>query len=97
MPSTSAGILLHRDGSDGPEVLLGHMGGPFWARKDDHAWSIFKGEYDPEAEDPWDAAVREFREETGLDLPVDPALPPVDLGEVKQSWRQAGRRVRGPR
>lgn len=85
MPRTSAGILLHRDGPDGPEVLLGHMGGPFWARKDDHAWSIFKGEYDPELETPWDAAVREFREETGLDLP---AGDPADLGEVRQSGKR---------
>lgn len=87
MPTTSAGILLHRDGPDGPEVLLGHMGGPFWARKDDHAWSIFKGEYDPAAEDPADAARREFTEETGLPLP-DGEL--VDLGEVRQS---GGKRV----
>ncbi len=84
---TSAGILLHRDGPEGPEVLLGHMGGPFWAKKDDHAWSIFKGEYDPEVEQPWDAAVREFREETGLELP---AGDPVDLGEITQS---GGKRV----
>lgn len=93
MPRTSAGILLHRDGPDGPEVLLGHMGGPFWARKDDHAWSIFKGEYDPETEDPWDAAVREFREETGLDLPTG---DPADLGEIRQSGKRVtGYAVRG--
>ena len=45
---TSAGILLYRRTADGIEVLLGHMGGPFWARKDDGAWSIPKGEYDDE-------------------------------------------------
>lgn len=74
----SAGILLHRGAA--PDVLIAHMGGPFWARKDAGAWSIPKGEYDPEAEAPWDAAVREFREELGVD-PPDAA--PVDLGEFR--------------
>ncbi|MGE3233849.1 MAG: NUDIX domain-containing protein, partial [Thermoleophilia bacterium] len=59
MPRRSAGLLLWRDGPDGVEVLIGHMGGPFWARKDDGAWSIPKGEYD-EGEDPLAAALREF-------------------------------------
>ncbi|PTL58228.1 NUDIX domain-containing protein [Paraconexibacter algicola] len=83
----SAGIVLHRAGPEGPEVLLGHMGGPFWARKDDGAWSIPKGEYDPATEDPWDAARREFREELGLPLPDGPRL---ELGEIRQS---GGKRV----
>ena len=44
----SAGVLLHRTGPDGAvQVLIAHMGGPFWARKDDGAWSIPKGEHDP--------------------------------------------------
>jgi predicted NUDIX family NTP pyrophosphohydrolase len=44
-PALSAGILLFRPGRDGIEVLLGHMGGPFWARRDDGAWSMPKGEH----------------------------------------------------
>jgi predicted NUDIX family NTP pyrophosphohydrolase len=75
----SAGILLHRAGNDGPEVLLVHPGGPYWARKDLGAWSIPKGEVD-EGEDPRACARREFAEETGAQLP-DGALD--DLGSVK--------------
>jgi predicted NUDIX family NTP pyrophosphohydrolase len=75
----SAGILLHRRGIGGPEVLLVHPGGPFWARKDLGAWSIPKGEVD-EGEDPRACARREFAEETGTRLP-DGALD--DLGSVK--------------
>ena len=55
MPARSAGLLLHRRGADGIEVLIAHMGGPFWAKKDDGAWSIPKGEYAPD-EDPLVAA-----------------------------------------
>ena len=78
MPRTSAGLLLYRRGADGIEVLIGHPGGPFWARKDDAAWSIPKGEY-ADDEDPWTAAQREFVEEIGLPVPDGPrvALPPV--------------------
>jgi predicted NUDIX family NTP pyrophosphohydrolase len=49
------------------EVLLAHPGGPFWARKDLGAWSIPKGEFDPD-EDSLAAAKREFEEETGLSV-----------------------------
>lgn len=77
----SAGILLFRDGADGLEVLLGHMGGPFWARRDDGAWSVPKGEYDP-VEDPAGAATREFAEEMGA---LPPPGPRLDLGTVRQS------------
>jgi predicted NUDIX family NTP pyrophosphohydrolase len=56
---TSAGILLYRLGASGPEVLLGHMGGPFWAKKDDGAWSLPKGEHGPD-EDPLTVARRGF-------------------------------------
>ncbi|MCW2720680.1 MAG: hypothetical protein JWR81_4502 [Pseudonocardia sp.] len=77
----SAGLLLHRPATGGGvELLLGHMGGPFWAKKDDAAWSIPKGEHDP-GEDPRDAARREFTEETGSP-PPDGRLR--DLGSVKQ-------------
>ena len=92
MPRRSAGLLIHRGTGDGIEVLLGHPGGPFYARKDDGAWSIPKGEYTDE--DPLDAARREFVEEVGIAVPDGPA---VDLGEVRQSsgkivtaWAVAG-------
>jgi predicted NUDIX family NTP pyrophosphohydrolase len=78
--SNSAGILLHRRGESGIEVLLVHPGGPFWARKDQGAWSIPKGELDGD-EDPRTCTLREFAEETGTRLP-DTALD--DLGSVKQ-------------
>ncbi|WP_237568076.1 NUDIX domain-containing protein [Mycolicibacterium lacusdiani] len=81
MPKLSAGLLLYRITDDGIEVLLGHPGGPFWARKDDGAWSIPKGEYTTD-EDPWSAARREFREEIGFDAPDGPRL---DLPPVKQA------------
>jgi predicted NUDIX family NTP pyrophosphohydrolase len=76
---TSAGLVLYRRGA-GLEVLLGHMGGPYFARKDDGAWSIPKGEYD-ETEPAFDAARREFAEEIGMPAPVGNY---VDLGTVKQ-------------
>ncbi len=62
-------------------MLIAHPGGPFWARKDDGAWSIPKGEYDAD-EDPWQAARREFAEELGSPAPDGPR---VELGEVRQS------------
>jgi len=64
----SAGLLLYRLTPE-PEVLIAHMGGPFWAKKDAGAWSIPKGEYDPKAEGALDAARREFREELGVEAP----------------------------
>jgi len=60
----SAGILLYRKRGDEIEVFLVHPGGPFWAKKDEGAWSIPKGEY-AEGEDPLAVAKREFQEETG--------------------------------
>jgi predicted NUDIX family NTP pyrophosphohydrolase len=77
---SSAGLLLYRTGAAGPELLLGHMGGPFWARKDDGAWSIPKGEHGAE-EEPHRAAVREFTEELGAAPPEGSLLP---LGSVRQ-------------
>jgi predicted NUDIX family NTP pyrophosphohydrolase len=65
MPRLSAGLLPYRRRRGGPEVFLVHPGGPFWARKDQHAWSIAKGEAGPQ-EDLLAAARREFAEETGL-------------------------------
>ena len=81
MPRRSAGILLHRGGADRREVLLVHPGGPFWAKRDDGAWSIPKGEYGPD-EDAQLAARREFEEELGSPLPDDAELR--ELGEVRQ-------------
>jgi len=82
MPRRSAGLLLYRrTGSGEIEVMLGHMGGPFWARRDEGAWSIPKGEYGQD-EDPLAAAKREFEEEIGQPVPGGPLLP---LGEVRQA------------
>lgn len=80
MPVLSAGVLLHRTEAGRVEVLIGHPGGPFWARKDDGAWSIPKGEY-TSGEDPWEAARREFDEELGCPVPDGPHL---DLGSARQ-------------
>ncbi|MFJ4986642.1 NUDIX domain-containing protein [Streptomyces sp. NPDC088732] len=77
----SAGILLFRGTpGPGPEVLLGHMGGPFWASKDAGGWTIPKGEYEPD-ETAEAAARREFLEELGLPVPDGELLP---LGETTQ-------------
>ncbi|WP_037672664.1 NUDIX domain-containing protein [Streptomyces griseus] len=77
----SAGLLLFRHTDDGLQVLLGHMGGPFFARRDAGAWTVPKGEYEPD-EPAWDAARREFQEELGLAPPDGDA---VALGEVRQT------------
>jgi 8-oxo-dGTP pyrophosphatase MutT (NUDIX family) len=104
----SAGILLYRRRSTGAEVLLVHPGGPFWARRDDGAWSIPKGEFDA-SEAPEAAARREFAEETGIALtavltPLPPSfnrarrpcmrLPPrrCDPARQKQQLSAAARR-----
>ena len=82
MPVLSAGLLLYRPGRDGDiEVLIGHPGGPFWARKDEGSWSIPKGEYDS-GEEPWAAAQREFAEELGCPAPDGPRS---ELGTAKQA------------
>lgn len=81
MAKLSAGVLLYRTCNGVAEVLIAHPGGPFWARKDDGAWSIPKGEY-AEGEDPWAAAQREFAEELGLSVPQGRR---IDLGVLKQS------------
>jgi predicted NUDIX family NTP pyrophosphohydrolase len=79
MAKKSAGILLYRIKKNQPEVLLVHPGGPFWAKKDLGSWSIPKGEYE-EGEDPLDAARREVKEETGLQVKG----PFIELAPVKQ-------------
>ena len=81
----SAGVLLFRRPTGLPssatQVLLGHMGGPFWARREAGAWSIPKGGYEAE-EEAVVAARREFTEEVGVPLPDGPMVP---LGEVLQA------------
>lgn len=89
----SAGILLYRLRSGEPEVLLVHPGGPFWAKKDDGAWFLPKGELQ-ENEEPVSAARREFAEELGTEPPAGELL---ELGTVKNksgkliyAWGLAG-------
>ena len=82
----SAGILAYRKGDRGLEVLLIHPGGPFWRQKDSGAWSIPKGEVDA-ADDPEQAARREFAEELGSSASIGPLQA---LGEVRQ---RGGKRV----
>jgi len=93
---SSAGLLLYRKSAAAAaaaaaagdiEVLIVHPGGPFWAKKDDGAWSIPKGEHGP-GEDPLECARREFEEELGF---VAPEGPLTDLGEITQ---RGGKRVR---
>ncbi|MDQ6841936.1 MAG: NUDIX domain-containing protein [Actinomycetota bacterium] len=86
MAAASAGILLHREREGELEVLLVHPGGPAWAKRDAGAWSIPKGEYDA-AEDPLQAARREFAEELGSAPPDGPAR---ELGGIRQ---KSGKRV----
>ncbi|HEY0516780.1 MAG TPA: NUDIX domain-containing protein [Solirubrobacteraceae bacterium] len=81
MASRSAGLLPYRRRDGRLEVLIGHMGGPYWAKKDERAWSIVKGEL-LEDEQPYAAALREFAEETGV---APPAGVPLELGQVRQS------------
>src|SRR5258706_5746879 len=89
----SAGLLIYRGAGAALEALLVHPGGPFWAKKDDGAWSSPKGELEP-GEDPRGTAQREFREELGL---VPPPGEPRPLGNVKNkggklihAWALAG-------
>ena len=83
---------MFRDGESGREVLLVHPGGPFWAKKDDGAWSIPKGEYSGD-EDPLEAARREFEEELGGTVAGEfVALQPVKQkgGKVVRAWAVRG-------
>jgi predicted NUDIX family NTP pyrophosphohydrolase len=84
--SHSAGLLPYRTRDGRLEVFIAHMGGPFWARRDEGGWSIVKGEYAP-GEDALAAARREFQEETGSPAPPGEVL---ELGEVRQA---SGKRV----
>src|SRR5271168_1023590 len=92
MPKLSAGLLLYRVRDDVVEVLIGHPGGPFWARKDDGAWSIPKGEAAP-GEDLLARAKQEFREETGFDAAGNfrpmPAVKQAG-GKIVHAWAVEG-------
>lgn len=79
----SAGILPFRCAGRAPEYFLVHPGGPYWARKDDGAWSIAKGEIG-DGEEPLAAARREFGEETGIDLAGHAASDFIALAPLKQ-------------
>jgi predicted NUDIX family NTP pyrophosphohydrolase len=89
MPKKSAGLLLFREVSGHLEVLLVHPGGPFWAKKDEGAWSIPKGEFEDD-EEPLAAAKREFEEETGHELPDVEMIPLEPLrqpsGKLVYAW-----------
>ena len=92
----SAGVLLYRRRAGALEVFLVHPGGPFWTKRDEGAWSIPKGEF-PQDEEPLEAALREFEEETGTALASRPradftALPPVHQGGGKTvyAWAAEG-------
>jgi predicted NUDIX family NTP pyrophosphohydrolase len=87
---TSAGILLYRGDRDSLEVLLVHPGGPFWAKKNEGAWSIPKGELE-DGEEPRACALRELEEEIGSSLGLTPERL-IELGEVRL---KSGKRVQG--
>jgi predicted NUDIX family NTP pyrophosphohydrolase len=80
VPAISAGLLLYRRREAGMEVFLVHPGGPYWARKDDGAWSVPKGLVDP-GEEELASARREFTEETGFEAPR--GSPEQDLGTLR--------------
>ena len=91
MPVRSAGVLLYRRvpagaAGDGLQVWIAHMGGPFWARKDAHAWSLPKGEYE-DGEDPLAAALREFAEEMGT------AAPDAEYRQLGEFRQPSGKRI----
>ncbi|GGF35441.1 DNA mismatch repair protein MutT [Marmoricola endophyticus] len=89
MPAHSYGLVPWRRGADGVEVLVGHMGGPFWTRKDEHAWTFPKGLPEP-GEEPLATALREYAEELGVPAPDPDVADLVALGEARQS---GGKRV----
>ncbi len=92
MANQSAGLLMFRFRAGALEVFLVHPGGPFWERKDLGAWSIPKGEFEP-GEEPFETALREFREETGVTPSGDFLhLTPVRQkgGKTIQAWAFAG-------
>jgi predicted NUDIX family NTP pyrophosphohydrolase len=87
---SSAGILLYRGEGESLEVLLVHPGGPFWANKDEGAWSIPKGEVEA-GEEPPICALRELEEELGSSL----GLTAEHLSELGEVRLKSGKRVQG--
>ena len=85
MAKISAGLVMYRTQGGRLEVLLVHLGGPFWAKKDEGAWFIPKGEI-AEGEDEFSAAKREFEEETG----IKPEGTFIPLGKI---WHKSGKTV----
>src|SRR3989344_1862797 len=79
----SAGILLYRKEKDKLKVFLAHPGGPFWSDKEEKAWDFPKGEVD-DGEEIFYAALREIKEETGVDLSKRKREEFIDLGDVKR-------------
>lgn len=92
MPRMSAGLLMYRWAEGKLQVLLAHPGGPLFKNKDDGAWTIPKGEIEPD-EDPLAAAQREFQEETGL-VPTGRFLPLTPIkqkgGKLVHAWAFQG-------
>lgn len=93
MGKKSAGLLMYRRRNGILEVLLVHPGGPFWTKKDVGSWSIPKGEYTSEEEDPLEVAKREFQEETsfkasGEFIPLTPLKQPS--GKIITAWAFEG-------
>lgn len=93
MPVRSAALLLHRRTPAGLELLVVHPGGPFWAKRDEGAWSLPKGEYGDD-EDPLTAARREFVEELGCEPPdgdhVELGTVRLKSGKVVVAWAVEG-------
>lgn len=92
MRRQSAGLIVYRKRAAGPEIFLVHPGGPYWAKKDDGAWSIPKGEFG-DGETALDAAIREFTEETGQVVQGEfLALTPVKQpgGKIVHAWAIEG-------
>ncbi|MBZ5856557.1 NUDIX domain-containing protein [Flavihumibacter profundi] len=88
MPKRSAGILFYRFLNNELEFFLVHPGGPFWANKNEHVWSIPKGELE-EGENLFEAALREVKEELGIDIAsVGISLTPVkqSSGKIVYAW-----------
>lgn len=85
MKKKSAGLIMYRFRKNILEVLIAHMGGPFWAKKDEGSWSILKGEFNDD-ENPFDAAKREFEEETNI-------KPEGNFIELKPIKISSGKRI----
>jgi len=79
MSKRSAGLLMYRIRDRHLNVFVLHPGGPYWSKKSEGSWTIPKGEYDS-SEEPLEAAIREFREETGFEV----AGPFLELGSMRQ-------------